>query len=79
MKELHYFLPAFFGNDLHDPSPLAWIYLLKISSSSSVHLPFFNPTFSQHGALPILSSDQPVDYIWCIYIIYNIYIYVDFL
>ena len=30
------------------------MYLARISSSSFVHLPFFNPTFSQHGALPIL-------------------------
>jgi hypothetical protein len=32
------------------------MYLARISSSSLVHLPFFNPTFSQHGALPILTG-----------------------
>lgn len=51
-------LPAFLGNDLQDPSPLAWMYLLKISSSSAVHLPLFNPTFSQQGALPILERER---------------------
>jgi hypothetical protein len=34
------------------------MYLARISSSSLVHLPFFNPTFSQHGALPILLTSR---------------------
>lgn len=46
-------LPAFLGNDLQEPSPLAWMYLVNFSSSSAVHLPLLSPTFSQHGALPI--------------------------
>jgi len=29
------------------------MYFAKISSSSAVHLPFFDPTFSQQGALPM--------------------------
>ena len=49
-------IPAFLGSDLHEPSPCSLMYLARISSSSLVHLPFFNPTFSQHGALPILTS-----------------------
>jgi hypothetical protein len=32
------------------------MYLARTSSSSLVHLPFFSPTFSQHGALPIRFS-----------------------
>lgn len=52
----HILSPAFLGNDLQEPSPLAWMYLTRISSSAAVHLPFFNPTFSQHGALPITGS-----------------------
>lgn len=36
------------------------MYFTKISSSSAVHLPLFNPTFSQQGALPI--SDQECYY-----------------
>jgi len=49
------YIPAFLGKDRQEPSPLVWIYLVRISSSSAVHLPLFNPIFSQHGALPIAS------------------------
>lgn len=52
-KERKKQVPAFLGNDRQDPSPLAWIYFVNFSSSSAVHLPFFKPTFSQQGALPI--------------------------
>uniref|UniRef100_A0A0E0JHL8 Uncharacterized protein n=1 Tax=Oryza punctata TaxID=4537 RepID=A0A0E0JHL8_ORYPU len=45
--------PAFFGIDLHAPSPFSRMYLASFSSSSFVHLPLLNPTFSQHGALPM--------------------------
>lgn len=48
-----YVIPAFLGKDLQDPSPFSWMYSVKILSSSAVHLPFFNPTFSQQGVLPI--------------------------
>lgn len=48
------YIPAFLGKFLHEPSPCCWMYCVNISSSSAVHLPFFNPTFSQHGALTIV-------------------------
>lgn len=46
-------LPAFVGKERQLPWPCSSMYDKSFWSSSGVHGPFFKPTFSQHGDLPI--------------------------
>lgn len=46
--------PASLGTALQQHWPLVRMKLMSFLSSSAVHGPFFNPTLSQHGCLPIL-------------------------
>lgn len=48
-----YKLPVLVGTDLQLPGPCSCIYDTKIISSSGVQGPFFIPTLSQHGGLPM--------------------------
>ena len=48
--------PASLGTALQQHWPLVSMKLMSFLSSSAVHGPFFNPTLSQHGCLPILVS-----------------------
>lgn len=45
--------PASLGTALQQHWPLARMKLMSFLSSSEVQGPFFNPTLSQHGCLPI--------------------------
>lgn len=46
--------PASLGTALQQHWPLVRMKLMSFLSSSAVHGPFFSPTLSQHGCLPIL-------------------------
>ena len=48
--------PASLGTALQQHWPLVRMQLISFLSSSAVHGPFFNPTLSQHGCLPIFSN-----------------------
>jgi len=50
--------PASLGTALQQHWPLVRMKLMSFLSSSAVHGPFFNPTLSQQGCLPILCSRQ---------------------
>lgn len=45
--------PESLGRALQQQWPLVRMKLMSFLSSSTVHGPFFNPTLSQHGCLPI--------------------------
>ena len=47
--------PASLGTALQQHWPLVRMKLMSFLSSSAVHGPFFNPTLSQQGCLPIFS------------------------
>jgi len=46
-------LPALAGTERQFPWPCFSTYARSLLSSSGVHGPFLNPTFSQHAILPI--------------------------
>jgi hypothetical protein len=59
--------PASLGTALQQHWPLERMKLMSFLSSSAVHGPFFNPTLSQHGCLPILTHPKLKHPIYCFF------------